>query len=305
MQLVSVIIPCYKDSATLERAILSVQRQTYATIEIVVVNDCSPETELIEKCLARYPHVRYLRNSVNVGLASTRNNGLAIASGELIAFLDADDEYHQDKIAKQMEALEENAVVTCGVVNVLPDGCKVGKLKRARTIINEGNLLYRNTLNGAGLLAPKNLLLQFGGYNSSLRSCEDFDLWLRLLSAGVRVKDIGLPLYIYHYNPAGLSKNFRNISQWELEAIKLYAFRMKPEWRDSQRYASIVLVWLLRHLMRSELVKDKELRRQTIANMHLLDSFPLTSMACRLVAYSRITIVSAFLIRLSGKADLF
>lgn len=304
-KLVSVIIPCYKDSATLGRAIDSVIDQSYSPIEIIVVNDCSPETMLIEKCLVRYPHVRYLCNPVNVGLAATRNNGLAIARGELVAFLDADDEYHRDKITRQMDALEENSVVTCGVLNVLPDGRNVGKSKSARLIINADNLLCRNTLNGAGLLAPKNLLLQFGGYNSSLRSCEDFDLWLRLLSAGVRVKDIGLLLYIYHYNPAGLSKNFRNISRWELEAIKLYAFRMKPEWRYSQRYANIVLIWLLRHLMRSELVKDKELWRQTIENMHHLDYFPLTSLACRLAAYSRLMILPAFLIRLSGKADLF
>ena len=83
MKLVSVIIPCYKDSQTLVRAIESVLKQTYQKIEIIVVNDCSPETELIERCLSAYPQVRYLCNSVNVGLAATRNNGLAMANGEI------------------------------------------------------------------------------------------------------------------------------------------------------------------------------------------------------------------------------
>lgn len=297
MQLVSVIIPCYKDSATLARAILSVQCQTYPAIEIVVVNDCSPETELIEKCLLSYPQVKYWRNQVNVGLASTRNTGIAISSGEIIAFLDADDEYHPDKIAKQVEALEDNTVLTCGLVNVFPNGRKFEKQKKNYLVLDTSKLLYSNALNGAGLLAPKTLLLQHGGYNPDLRSCEDFELWLRLLSAGVKVKNIGLPLYLYHYNQAGLSKNFRNISKWELEVIKLYAFRMKPEWLDSPRYATIVLVWLFRHLMRSELVNDKELRLQTITNMNLLSNWPLTRIVFRFLAYSRIVVIPAFLLR--------
>ena len=100
---VSVIIPCYNDALTLARAIDSVINQTYSNIEMVVVNDCSPQTALIEKCLSEYPQVRYLRNSENVGLAATRNNGLAIAKGELVAFLDADDEYLPDKIKLQVE----------------------------------------------------------------------------------------------------------------------------------------------------------------------------------------------------------
>ena len=301
----SVIVTCYKDSATLGRAIESVISQSYSPIEIIVVNDCSPETELIERCLASYPQVRYLRNPINVGLATARNNGLALASGDLIAFLDADDEYHQHKIAMQMYALEDNTVVTCGVINVLPGGRKVGESRRARLVSNVDSLLYRNTLNGAGLLASKKLLLQFGGFSSGLRSCEDFDLWLRLLSAGVKVKDIGLPLYLYHYNPAGLSKNYRNISKWELEVLQLHAFRVKSEWRDSQCYANMVLVWLFRHLIRSELANDKELWRQTCANMSLLDNFPLTRMVCLLAAYSRIMVIPAFLIRLSRNKALF
>ncbi len=304
MQLVSVIIPCYKDSATLARAIESVISQSYSPIGIIVVNDCSPETELIEGCLASYPQVRYLRNPVNVGLATTRNNGLAIARGDFIAFLDADDEYHQDKIARQMEALEDNTVVTCGVVNVLPNGRKVQKLAPPRLVVNACSLLNRNTLNGAGLLAPKILLLQCGGYNPDLRSCEDFDLWLRLLSTGIKVKDIGLPLYLYHYNPSGLSKNFRNISKWELEVINLHSFRMTPEWRSSQRYANVLLFRLLRHLIRCELVNDNEFRQLTLANVNLLNNFPITKMTCNLFAYSRVMSIPAFLIRLGVKTNL-
>lgn len=298
MKLVSIIIPCYKDSKTLSRAIESVLKQTYKEIEIIVVNDCSPETELIEKCLSAYPQVRYLCNSVNVGLAATRNNGLAMANGEIVAFLDADDEYHQDKIAKQIEVLKHNMVVTCAVAIVYPDGSISKKNRKDRLVCNERNLLYRNTLNGAGLLASKSLLLKHGGYDPNLRSCEDFDFWLRLLSSNVKVKEIGVPLYLYHYNEAGLSKNIKNISIWELKVIHNYFSRIKHDMLPAMTYSSVVLVWLIRHLLRAEMAGDKELRLQTLSHQTLLDGMPLTKMFFYIIAYSRVMIIPSFLIKL-------
>ena len=300
MKLVSVIIPCYKDASTLGRAIKSVIAQTYPRIEIIVVNDNSPESKEIEACLTNYPQVCYLRNNVNVGLAATRNNGIAIAKGEILAFLDADDEYHPNKIALQVIALELDTVVTCGLIHVYSDGHLV-KVKSPKRIIKlASDLIFRNTLNGAGLLIPKDLLLQHGGYDSSLRSCEDFDLWLRLLSAGIKVKDIGTPLYIYHFNPEGLSKNYRNITKWELEVIHRYATRMGNAWCQTPQYMKIVTFWIIRHLIRSELIKDNELRLQVISSTHLLEDFRFFKWILRIISRTRILIIPSLLLRLIG-----
>lgn len=300
MKLVSVIIPCYKDSRTLGRALDSVVRQTYSPIEIIVVNDCSPESAQIEACLALYPQVRYIRNPINIGLAGTRNNGLEASRGELIAFLDADDEYLPNKIELQVEALEDNVVVTCGLINLYPDGRREEDSRPRRLVTSVGRLIYRNKLNGAGLLAAKDLLLKHGAYDPTLRSCEDFDLWLRLLSEGVKVRDIGWPLYLYYFNPEGLSKNAKNISKWELEVIRRYAARMGSAWRSSYCYASVIFVWLLRHLLRSELAKDEEFRLLTIKNITLLNGFPLIKLFCRLIAHFRVLLIAALLLRLKA-----
>ena len=287
-ELVSVIIPCYMDSATLGKAIESVIGQSYSPIEIIVVNDCSPETLLIEGCLTNYPQVRYLRNPVNVGLAATRNNGLAIAGGEFVAFLDADDEYRPDKIKLQIDAIEPNMVVTCGTVNLYQDGRIKENRKPPRIITNTNHLLYRNTLNGAALLAPKELLTKFGGFDSTLRSCEDFDLWLRLISSGIKVKDIGQPLYIYYSNPLGLSKNFRNISKWDIEVVQRHASRIGVEWQHTYQYAGVIVVWLLRHLIRSELINDHELRELAIKKINMLEAFPIIRVLFTFFAQSRL-----------------
>jgi glycosyltransferase involved in cell wall biosynthesis len=301
MKLVSVVIPCYNDAATLARAIDSVIKQTYVNIEIIVVNDCSPQTDLIEKCLSHYPQVCYLRNAVNIGLAATRNNGLNIASGEIVAFLDADDEYLPDKIKLQVEALDANTIITCGIVNVYPDGRHANNAGAPRMINNPNLLVYRNTLNGAGLLGPKYLLLQHGGYDVTLRSCEDYDLWLRLLSAGVTVKDIGQPLYLYYFNPLGLSKNVNEISQWELEVIKRHAARMGSVWQGSHHYASAVFLRLCIHLFRAELAKSKVLLSQTITNIAMLDKFPFIQAFSRLIAHARLMFILAMLFRFKNK----
>jgi glycosyltransferase involved in cell wall biosynthesis len=300
MKLVSVIIPCYKDAGTLGRAINSVIAQTYPLIEIIVVNDCSPESDSIEALLLDYPQVCYVRNLINVGLAETRNNGLQFASGEIVAFLDADDEYHYKKIEVQVEALEPNMVVSCNVINKLPDGAERTKIKSTFIVEHASQILFRNVLVGACLLAPRDLLMKLGGYNSSLRSCEDFDLWLRFLTEGVKIKFLGAPLYIYYFNPKGLSKNFKNISKWEIEVIKIHADRMGCQWQTKPYYACLILFWLIRHLMRAELSRDNDLRNQTKKNFYLLDDFPLFKFILRVLAHSRLLLLAALLVAWSG-----
>ena len=300
MKTVSVIIPCYRDSATLARAINSVLMQSYPAIEIVVVNDCSPESREIESIVARYPEVRYLRNEHNLGLAGTRNAGIALASGDYIALLDADDEYHPEKIAVQMAATEPGVVLTCGVTHVFQNGTKaISKIARQgpRILIRPNQLILRNTLNGAGILIERSLIMGHGCFDSTLRSCEDFDLWLRLLSNGIQIKDVGQPLYFYYVNPAGLSKNFLNISKWEIEAIRRHAARMGDSWLRSSEGVSVGLVWLARQMIRCELQPSLELTQQVIDNMGVL-GFPTWSIYLfRLIKKTRLLILPASIMR--------
>ena len=301
MKLVSVVIPCYKDSSTLARAIDSVIKQTYKNIEIIIINDCSPETAEIELVLNQYHNVNYFKNPANMGLAATRNKGMELARGHIIAFLDADDEYLPEKIRLQVDALDENTVVTCAVVNVYPNGHNIDKARAMRIFNSPNSLIYRNTLNGAGLLGPKNLLLLHGGYDVTLRSCEDYDLWLRLLSVGVTVKDIGKPLYLYYFNPLGLSKNINEISKWELETIKRHAVRMGSIWQSTYHYASAIFFRLCVHLFRAELAKNEALRLQTVKNKLLLIEFTVIQTSFCTIAYLRLMLVPVFLIKLRNK----
>ena len=288
MKLVSVIIPCYKDSKTLCRAINSVIAQSHKPIEIIVINDCSPETKIIEKYLKKYPRIKYFYNKRNLGLAASRNKGIQLAKGEILAFLDADDEYHPDKIRIKLKYLKENTAVTCEVLNILPSGQSYSKAGPDRTIIKPREIMFFNKLNGAGLLCKKNLMLSLGGFNSDLKSCEDFDLWLRLLSSGIKVKVISKPLYLYHFNPEGLSKNISDISKWELRVIQQHASSMDLKWQNNFDYILVICIWLIKHLFRSEEAGNLALRKETLKNGILLNKFLILKSVFYIIGYLRI-----------------
>jgi glycosyltransferase involved in cell wall biosynthesis len=272
---ISVIIPCFRDSATLARAIDSVIAQTRSVDEIIVVNDCSPETALIEQVLSRYPDVVYVQNAVNLGLAATRNAGISAATGDIVSFLDSDDELHPQKIEFQLSQLQENSAVSCAVELIqcglrrtaLPMFVTPGEVQVVR---NTRRMEFSNFLTGASLMVSKKLLQTVGSYDESLRSCEDFDMWLRLVENGTTIFHLKTPLYFYYFNPSGLSKDPEKISQWEIEVLKRH-FKRKPyQLRSSLMESVIWAVWLFKHMLRAESSSNQALRRQILENASAL-----------------------------------
>ena len=214
--LVSIVIPCYRNSETLSSVLKSLYEQTYSNIEIIVVNDASPETAEIERVLASHLGVVYIKNTINVGLAATRNVGITNSKGEYVAFLDADDEWHPRKLELQMKHIAANVVIACDVEEFLTFPPQLRVFSEAQesdieVVRSSFKFSFCNYLTGASLLAPKVLLLKVGGYDESLRSCEDYDLWLRMLEARVMLIHLRLPLYYYRFNTSGLSKNVNSI----------------------------------------------------------------------------------------------
>jgi glycosyltransferase involved in cell wall biosynthesis len=101
--LVSVIIPCFNGERYLAEAIESALRQTYHPIEVIVVDDGS--TDRSREIAEGYGHrIRWLEHD-HSGIAGARNHGVAQSRGQYLAFLDADDVWSEDKLARQMEAI--------------------------------------------------------------------------------------------------------------------------------------------------------------------------------------------------------
>src|SRR5262244_3185791 len=108
--LVSVVIPAYNCSSYIREALESVFANTFTDHEIIVINDGSSDTAELERALERYrPQIIYLPIP-NGGPSAARNAGISIAQGRFIAFLDCDDVWHPEFLARQIESLERDAL---------------------------------------------------------------------------------------------------------------------------------------------------------------------------------------------------
>ena len=179
---ISVIMPAYNRVATLARAIDSVIAQSYKVTEIIVVDDGSSDaTSEVAKV---YPEVLLLRQT-NMGVSSARNNGVMMAEGDWIAFLDSDDTWHPKKLAFQVAFHKKNAQSKVSYTDEvwIRDDREMPipkKFHKPETTSFENALEYCN-IAPSSVLIKKSLYEKFEGFDESLEVCEDYDLWLRIL----------------------------------------------------------------------------------------------------------------------------
>jgi glycosyltransferase involved in cell wall biosynthesis len=180
--LVSVVIPCYGQAAYLEEAIESVLAQTYAQVEIVVVDDGSPDNAA--RVAGRFPWVRCVRQA-NAGLAAARNAGIRESEGELIVFLDADDRLLPRALEAGVEELRahpEAAFAFGRYRRISSYGWPLENDEQPRPDADPYSVFLR--YNYAGIPATgifrRSALEEAGNFDETLPGAEDYDLGLRL-----------------------------------------------------------------------------------------------------------------------------
>lgn len=183
---VSVVIPTYNRAHVVGRAIRSVLNQTYQDFEIIVVDDGSTDnTEEVVKSF-NDPRIRYIRHEENRGGSAARNTGIRAARGAYIAFLDSDDEWLPEKLAKQVQKM------TCSgdQVGFVYTGVKVIDAETGRCLVEkvpflEGNV-YSQLLEGAfigtcsSVMVRKTAIEEVSGFDEQLVSRQDWDCWIRI-----------------------------------------------------------------------------------------------------------------------------
>jgi len=114
-KLVSVVIPCYNNSNTIERAVESVFADTHQSSEVIVINDGSTDDSLIklQKLKIKYPEKIIVIDQVNSGANASRNAGLKLASGDYVQFLDGDDFLLNNKLFKSIELINKYPELLC------------------------------------------------------------------------------------------------------------------------------------------------------------------------------------------------
>jgi teichuronic acid biosynthesis glycosyltransferase TuaG len=181
--LVSVVIPAYKCEKYIAEALESAINQTYKSIEIIIVNDCSPDNceSVILEYMEKDKRIRYLKNNENLGVASSRNKGVKASEGEYVAFLDSDDVWSLDKIEKQIKHLQENNGYFCYTSYRLVDesGGDLNKVYIVPESVEYKKLLYHNVINSSTAVIKRDILIQHPMKHDEIH--EDYLEWLTLL----------------------------------------------------------------------------------------------------------------------------
>jgi len=187
---VSVVIPAYQAHETICRAIDSVISQTHQPLEILVIDDESPDD--LVPLLQRYGTRATCARQTHGGAAASRNRGVELARGDLVAFLDADDWWMPDKLERFVSIFQENSEVGLAASRYIVQDAKGTPVKTAgneerhcgRVIRSHGadTLDFARNISTPTVVARRHLLNEFR-FDETLTTAEDRDLWIRLLMA--------------------------------------------------------------------------------------------------------------------------
>ena len=183
---VSVIIPVYNRENLIQRSINSVLNQTYNNIEVIVIDDASTDNTWEKIKELDDDRIKYYKNDLNKGPSNSRNRGIALSTGELIAFQDSDDEWLPQKLDKQvgkiLKSPNEVAAVYCRMTFY---DYKSGRKKNENFEVYDFKKYYRNgpsvqTPAMVTVLIKKTVLDELGYFDERIKIGEDTELAMRI-----------------------------------------------------------------------------------------------------------------------------
>lgn len=210
--LVSVVVPAHNAEATLAETLDSLLAQDMNDWEAIVVDDASADrTATIAGAYAsRDPRFRVLRCSVG-SAAAARNSGIAAAGGRWLMFLDADDWVAPSFLGRMAGALAEDPeaiAAYCGYRRVMPDGARTPTYMAKDVALQPFETFARRCAVAIhALLIDRRTVVELGGFDLSLRTCEDWDLWQRVARLGTRWLEVDEPLSYYRTTASSLSRD--------------------------------------------------------------------------------------------------
>lgn len=201
--LVSVVIPAYGQARFLGEAIRSVLEQTHRSVEAIVVDDASPdETPEVVRQFAD-PRVRCVVHERNLGLPEARNSGIRAARGSLVAFLDADDVLHPEKVRHHAALFDRDPGVGAaynGRFELNHSAATIREIWRAPEAVGLADLVRGFPFAPSDMVVRREWLVRVGPFDPAMGSAEDTDLPCRLALAGCRFARVDRALNYRRYH---------------------------------------------------------------------------------------------------------
>ena len=236
MPQVAVIIPAYNQSQYLRQAIQSVLDQTFIDWEAVIVDDGSSDDTRNVAHSFTDSRVRYIYQE-NRGLSAARNTGIRSSAAPYLSFLDSDDMFLPEKLALLLDALEQQpelGMVAGQAIPVDEYNQRVGKIMDTPLPQQPERLLLGNPLHVGSVLLRRSWQEQAGFFDESLRSYEDWDMWLRLSVLGCRMSYVNKPVSLYRFHTAQMTRIGTQMTTATFAVLdKLYADpELPPAWQE-------------------------------------------------------------------------
>lgn len=203
---VSIIIPTYNRPEYLNRLLKSIQRQTYKGFEVIVVDDNSKNQDKYDEVISKYTKVfrefKFIKNKTNRGAPYSRNVGIIKAKYSLVALVDDDDEWMPEKLEEQIKVFNNNKD-NVGIVYTWADVIKENNYYEAWYKCDyvgavKSQILDKCFIPSPTVMIKKVALLSAGLFDESMPSCQDWDMWIRIIFKGYKVAVVKKSLAIYH-----------------------------------------------------------------------------------------------------------
>lgn len=208
MVAVSIIIPVYNAGRYIGETLRSVRAQTFLDYEVLIVDDNSSDESpvIIESFCSADPRFSLVRNVANFGAAKCRNQMLQMSRGRYIAFLDADDLWHPDKLRLQILAMQDSgAVMSCTAVDVIDEDSGILGVRSVPSKITYDILAKRTPI------VNSTVIVDVHGVGSisvpDIRRRQDLALWLKLIREHGPALGVSQRLASYRVHSESLSRN--------------------------------------------------------------------------------------------------
>lgn len=181
MDLVSIIMPYYKKKEYIESAINSVLKQTYKNFELIIIYDDENKEDLnfLKKIIKKDKRIKIYINRKNLGAGQSRNKGIKLSKGNIIAFLDADDLWFSNKIHKQISFMKKNAIdVSHTSYQIINAENKIIGSRKARDM-NYKLLLNSCDIGLSTVIMKKKIITNIIKF-AEINTKEDYVFWLKI-----------------------------------------------------------------------------------------------------------------------------
>lgn len=228
---ISVVIPCHQCAKTIDAAVSSAINQTLAPIEIILVeNGSTDETLLIlQSWQNKHPNIIKLEELAGTGASAARNKGTQLACGEYIAFLDADDVWHSQKLELQLHAmLRENALICGHLYQPVKDESferTVEGMPSQFLTYSVRDMLISNRVSTPTVMLQKSCFIPF---DERLQRCEDWKCWVEIM-ANIDANILFLPINLAAGSKPSLGHSGLSANVAEMHADMLRAIHFLME----------------------------------------------------------------------------